>query len=213
MSRRKGHTFLSTLNLLCLSPRRSHHDTDHCRFPIVEPQCHFRGTNLIGDGCRIGPGSLLEDAQLGQGVEVLFSVVRGAQLGAGCAIGPYSQLRPGTRLEVDCRIGNFVEIKNSHLDPGCKVNHLSYIGDADLGQGVNVGAGTITANYDGVRKHRTLIGSGSKTGANSTLVAPLSLGAGVTVGAGSVITKDVAANALALGRARQVVKENWPGPV
>jgi len=104
------------------------------------------------------------------------------------------------------------KIKNSHLDAGCKANHLSYIGDADLGQGVNVGAGTITANYDGLRKHRTLIGSGSKTGANSTLVAPVSLGAGATVGAGSVITRDVAAGALALGRARQVVKENWPGP-
>ena len=180
---------------------------------IVEPQCHFRGSNQIGDGCRIGPGSLLEEAQLGKGVEVLFSVVRGAQVADGCAIGPYSQLRPGTRLEADCRIGNFVEIKNSHLDHGCKVNHLSYIGDADLGQGVNVGAGTITANYDGLRKHRTLIGSGSKTGANSTLVAPLNLGAGVTVAAGSVITRDVAAGALALGRARQVVKENWPGPV
>jgi NDP-sugar pyrophosphorylase family protein len=125
---------------------------------IVEPQSHFRGSNQIGDGCRIGPGSLLEDAQLGQEVTVLFSVVNGAEVGDRCAIGPYSQLRPGTRLAADCRVGNFVEIKNSHLDHGCKANHLSYIGDADLGQGVNVGAGTITANYDGLRKHRTLIG-------------------------------------------------------
>jgi bifunctional UDP-N-acetylglucosamine pyrophosphorylase/glucosamine-1-phosphate N-acetyltransferase len=106
-------------------------------------------------------------------------------------------------------VGNFVEIKNSSLAEGVKVNHLSYIGDADLGAGVNVGAGTITANYDGARKHRTVIGAGSKTGANSVLVAPISLGENVTVGAGSTLTRDVPAGALALGRAQQVIKENW----
>jgi bifunctional UDP-N-acetylglucosamine pyrophosphorylase/glucosamine-1-phosphate N-acetyltransferase len=106
-------------------------------------------------------------------------------------------------------VGNFVEVKNSQLADDCKVNHLSYIGDADLGTNVNVGAGTVTANYDGVRKHRTSIGAGSKTGANSVLVAPLNLGERVTVGAGSTITKDVPAGALALGRAHQVIRENW----
>jgi bifunctional UDP-N-acetylglucosamine pyrophosphorylase/glucosamine-1-phosphate N-acetyltransferase len=121
-------------------------------------------------------------------------------------------LRPGAELAEGCRVGNFVEIKNSTLAAGVKVNHLSYIGDADLGTGVNVGAGTITANYDGVRKHRTVIGAGSKTGANSVLVAPITLGEGVTVGAGSTLTRDVPSGALAIGRARQLVRDNWQGP-
>jgi bifunctional UDP-N-acetylglucosamine pyrophosphorylase/glucosamine-1-phosphate N-acetyltransferase len=179
---------------------------------VVEPQCHFRGESVIGDGCRIGPGTLIDNARLGDRVEVVYSVVRQATVGAGCAIGPFAQLRPGTDLEADCRIGNFVEIKNSHIASSSKVNHLSYIGDADLGANVNVGAGTITANYDGVRKHRTVIGAGSKTGANSVLVAPIALGANVTVGAGSTLTRDVPAGALAIGRSRQLVKENWQAP-
>ena len=129
---------------------------------------------------------------------------RGASsIGDGCRIGP------GSEIAERCHIGNFVEVKNSTLAAGVKVNHLSYIGDADLGAGVNVGAGTITANYDGERKHRTVVGAGSKTGANSVLVAPLHLGQNVTVGAGSTITRDVPDNALALGRARQLVKDNW----
>ena len=186
--------------------------SEDCRFGqdvVVEPQCHFRGSSSIGDGCRIGPGCLIEDSSLGAGVTVLYSVLRQVQVGEHCAIGPFAQLRPGSSLAENCHIGNFVEVKNSSLAGGVKVNHLSYIGDADLGAGVNVGAGTITANYDGVRKHRTVIGAGSKTGANSVLVAPLTLGENVTVGAGSTITKDVPAGSLALGRARQLVKENW----
>ena len=186
--------------------------SEDCRFGqdvVVEPQCHFRGSSSIGDGCRIGPGCLIEDSSLGAGVTVLYSVLRQVQVGEHCAIGPFAQLRPGSSLAENCHIGNFVEVKNSSLAAGVKVNHLSYIGDADLGAGVNVGAGTITANYDGVRKHRTVVGAGSKTGANSVLVAPLTLGENVTVGAGSTITKDVPAGSLALGRARQLVKENW----
>jgi bifunctional UDP-N-acetylglucosamine pyrophosphorylase/glucosamine-1-phosphate N-acetyltransferase len=179
---------------------------------LVEPQCHFRGTTSIGHGCRIGPGCLIEDSHVEEGVEVLHSVLRGASVASGCVVGPFAQLRNGARLERGCRVGNFVEIKNSHLAAGCKANHLSYIGDADLGTDVNVGAGTITANYDGVRKHRTVIGAGSKTGANSVLVAPIVLGAGVTVGAGSTLTRDVPAGALALGRARQEIKANWSKP-
>ncbi|CAK6692561.1 Bifunctional protein GlmU [Cyanobium usitatum str. Tous] len=186
--------------------------SEDCRFGqdvVVEPQCHFRGSSSIGDGCRIGPGCLIEDSSLAAGVTVLYSVLRQVQVGEHCAIGPFAQLRPGSSLAENCHIGNFVEVKNSSLAAGVKVNHLSYIGDADLGAGVNVGAGTITANYDGVRKHRTVVGAGSKTGANSVLVAPLTLGENVTVGAGSTITKDVPAGSLALGRARQLVKENW----
>ena len=179
---------------------------------LVEPQCHFRGNNVIGNGSRIGPGSLIENSQMGQRVMVLHSVVRDAVVADDCAIGPFAQLRPGAELAANCRVGNFVEIKKAQIGSGSKVNHLSYIGDAELGENVNVGAGTITANYDGVNKHRTVIGSGSKTGANSVLVAPIQLGSNVTVGAGSTLTKDVPDGALALGRAKQLMKENWQQP-
>jgi bifunctional UDP-N-acetylglucosamine pyrophosphorylase/glucosamine-1-phosphate N-acetyltransferase len=179
---------------------------------VVEPQCHFRGAVTIGEGCRIGPGCLIEQAQIGERVEIVQSVVREAAVAADCAIGPYAHLRPAAQLGEGCRVGNFVEVKKSTLAPGCKVNHLSYIGDADLGENVNVGAGTITANYDGLNKHLTVIGAGSKTGANSVLVAPITIGENVTVGAGSTLTKDVPSGALALGRARQLVREDWRGP-
>ncbi|MBM5816214.1 MAG: bifunctional UDP-N-acetylglucosamine diphosphorylase/glucosamine-1-phosphate N-acetyltransferase GlmU [Cyanobacteria bacterium K_Offshore_surface_m2_239] len=179
---------------------------------LVEPQCHFRGENVIGDGCHIGPGTLIEDSLLGEDVKVIASVLRQATVANDCVVGPFAHLRKGAVLEADCRIGNFVEVKNSHLASGVKANHLSYLGDADVGTAVNIGAGTITANYDGVRKHRTVIGAGSKTGANSVLVAPIRLGEGVTVAAGSTLTADVPAGALALGRARQVVKPGWSLP-
>jgi bifunctional UDP-N-acetylglucosamine pyrophosphorylase/glucosamine-1-phosphate N-acetyltransferase len=178
---------------------------------LVEPQCHFRGSSTIGDGCRIGPGCLIENSHLAPQVEVLFSVVRDAVVERGCLIGPYAQLRNQTHLGEQCRIGNFVEVKNSTLAAGVKASHLSYLGDAELGTDVNVGAGTITANFDGVHKHRTVIGSGSKTGANSVLVAPITLGEGVTVAAGSTLTENVPPGALVLARSRQVVKENWQG--
>ncbi|MFM7360321.1 MAG: bifunctional UDP-N-acetylglucosamine diphosphorylase/glucosamine-1-phosphate N-acetyltransferase GlmU [Cyanobium sp.] len=186
--------------------------SEGCRFGrdvVVEPQCHFRGTTEVGDRCRIGPGCLIENSQLADDVEVLQSVIRDSTVARGCVIGPFAQLRTQAVLGENCRIGNFVEVKNSQLAAGVKANHLSYLGDADLGESVNIGAGTITANFDGVRKHRTVIGAGSKTGANSVLVAPISLGAGVTVAAGSTLTQDVPAGALALGRARQVVKQGW----
>ena len=189
--------------------------SDGCRFGrdvIVEPQTHLRGHCQVGDGCRLGPGSLLENVSLAAGVAVLYSVVRDSTVGENCQIGPFAQLRNGARLAADCRIGNFVEIKQSQLAAGCKANHLSYIGDAELGAAVNVGAGTITANFDGVRKHRTVIGAGSKTGANSVLVAPISLGANVTVGAGSTLTQSVPAGALAVSRAPQRIRPDWPGP-
>ena len=176
---------------------------------VIEPQTHLRGNCQIGANCRIGPGSLLEDATLGNNVSVVHSVVREASVGNDVAIGPFAHLRPAADVGDGCRIGNFVEVKKSQLGAGSKVNHLSYIGDAQLGQNVNVGAGTITANYDGVNKHQTVIGNSSKTGANSVLVAPVTIGANVTIGAGSTITKNVPDNALALGRAKQLIKENW----
>ncbi len=171
------------------------------------------GSCTLSDGTRFGrPGCLLEDAIVETDVELVLSVVRQATVSAGCVVGPFAHLRPGAELGQSSRVGNFVEIKNSRIGSDCRINHLSYVGDAELGDAVNVGAGTITANYDGVNKHRTVIGSGSKTGANSVLVAPITLGANVTVGAGSCLTKDVPAGALALGRARQLMKENWQPP-
>ena len=186
--------------------------SEDCRFGrdvVIEPQTHLRGSCRIGDNCRLGPGSLLDNAKLGNDVSVLHSVVREATVGNGVAIGPFAHLRPAADIADGCRIGNFVEVKKSQVGAGSKINHLSYIGDASLGENVNVGAGTITANYDGVRKHRTVIGEGSKTGANSVLVAPVTLGSKVTVGAGSTITKDVPDGALAIGRAKQLSKEGW----
>jgi bifunctional UDP-N-acetylglucosamine pyrophosphorylase/glucosamine-1-phosphate N-acetyltransferase len=186
--------------------------SEDCRFGrdvVIEPQTHLRGSCRIGDNCRLGPGSLLDNAELGNDVSVLHSVVREATVGNGVAIGPFAHLRPAADIADGCRIGNFVEVKKSQVGAGSKINHLSYIGDASLGENVNVGAGTITANYDGVRKHRTVIGNGSKTGANSVLVAPVTLGSKVTVGAGSTITKDVPDGALAIGRAKQLSKEGW----
>ena len=189
--------------------------SEGCQFGrdvVIEPQTHLRGRCLIGDESRLGPGSLIEDAELGRGVSVVMSVVREATVGDGVSVGPYAHLRPAAVIGNNCRIGNFVEVKKSTVGEASKVNHLSYIGDAELGASVNVGAGTITANYDGVNKHRTVIGDGSKTGANSVLVAPIQLGNKVTVAAGSTLTKNVPDGALALGRAKQLIKENWPGP-
>jgi bifunctional UDP-N-acetylglucosamine pyrophosphorylase/glucosamine-1-phosphate N-acetyltransferase len=189
--------------------------SEGCQFGrdvVIEPQTHLRGRCQIGDESRLGPGSLIEDAELGRGVTVVMSVVREATVGDGVCIGPFAHLRPAAVIGNNCRIGNFVEVKKSTVGEASKVNHLSYIGDAELGASVNVGAGTITANYDGVNKHRTVIGDGSKTGANSVLVAPIQLGKEVTVAAGSTLTKNVPDGALALGRAKQLIKENWAGP-
>ena len=189
--------------------------SEHTRFGrdvVVEPQTHFRGVCSIGDDCLLGPGSVISDSDLGNDVQVVLSLLNGARLAAGCRVGPYAHLRPEADLGEAVRIGNFVEVKKSRIGADTKINHLSYVGDADFGRNVNVGAGTVTANYDGVNKHRTVIGDDSKTGANSVLVAPITLGRGVTVAAGSALTKDVPDGALALGRARQTVIENWTGP-
>jgi bifunctional UDP-N-acetylglucosamine pyrophosphorylase/glucosamine-1-phosphate N-acetyltransferase len=176
---------------------------------IIEPQTHLRGKTVIGSGSRIGPGSLIENSQLGQNVTVLFSVVNNSLVKDGTRIGPYTHLRGQVEVGESCRIGNFVELKNSTLGDRTNVAHLSYLGDATLGNKVNIGAGTITANYDGVKKHRTEIGDRTKTGSNSVLVAPVTLGEDVTVAAGSVVTEDVPDDCLVVARAHQVVKPGW----
>ncbi|MCM1984888.1 bifunctional UDP-N-acetylglucosamine diphosphorylase/glucosamine-1-phosphate N-acetyltransferase GlmU [Lyngbya confervoides] len=176
---------------------------------VIEPQTHLRGSTTIGTGSKIGPGSLLENAQIGEQVTVLFSVIRDSAIASGSRIGPYAHLRGQAQIAENCRVGNFVEIKNSTLGARTNAAHLSYLGDAILGTQVNIGAGTITANYDGVKKHRTVIGDRTKTGSNSVLVAPLTLGCDVTVGAGSTVTKDVQDDALVVARAKQAVMPGW----
>lgn len=176
---------------------------------VIEPQTHLRGRTQIGAGSRIGPGSLIENSRLGQNVTAMYSVVSESVVESGTRVGPYAHLRGHVHVGNGCRIGNFVELKNATLGDRTNVAHLSYLGDATLGERVNVGAGTITANYDGVKKHPTVIGDRSKTGSNSVLVAPVTVGADVTIAAGSVITDDVPDDSLAIARARQVVKPGW----
>ncbi len=176
---------------------------------VIEPQTHLRGSCLIGDESNLGPGTLIKDSILGKRTQVTHSVISQVKVGDEVKVGPFAHLRPGTNIESNCRIGNFVEVKKSQISTGSKVNHLSYIGDAILGEEVNIGAGTITANFDGVNKHQTVIGHRSKTGANSVLVAPIVLGTDVTVGAGSTLTRNVPDFALAISRAKQLIKEGW----
>ncbi|HHP7230499.1 MAG TPA: bifunctional UDP-N-acetylglucosamine diphosphorylase/glucosamine-1-phosphate N-acetyltransferase GlmU [Xenococcaceae cyanobacterium] len=176
---------------------------------IIEPQTHLRGQSKIATGSRIGPGSLIENSIIGENVTVLYSVVKDSVVGDNTTIGPYAHLRGSAKIAPHCRIGNFVEIKKSTLGENTNVAHLSYLGDATLGDRVNIGAGTITANYDGVNKHPTQIGNDCKTGSNSVLVAPVTLGDNVTVAAGSVVTKNVADGCLVIARSRQKEIANW----
>jgi bifunctional UDP-N-acetylglucosamine pyrophosphorylase/glucosamine-1-phosphate N-acetyltransferase len=173
---------------------------------VIEPQTHLRGKTLIRSGSRIGPGSLIENSQIGRQVTVLYSVIANSTIADGSQIGPYAHFRGPVAIGSRCRIGSFVEIKNSTFGDKTNVAHLSYIGDATIGNQVNIGGGTITANYDGFKKHRTIIGDRTKTGVNNSLVAPITIGEDVIIGAGSTITEDVPDDCLALGRARQLIK-------
>ncbi len=169
----------------------------------------MRGNSRIARGCRLGPGSLIENSEIAADSRVIYSVVSDSRLGSQTTVGPYAHIRGEAHVGDRCRIGNFVELKHSTLGNRTNAAHLSYLGDAQVGEQVNIGAGTITANFDGKHKHATVIGDRSKTGANSVLVAPLSLGADVTVAAGSVVTESVESGALVIARARQVVKPGW----
>jgi bifunctional UDP-N-acetylglucosamine pyrophosphorylase / glucosamine-1-phosphate N-acetyltransferase len=171
------------------------------------------GEVTLGDGVRIGPNCLIRDSIIGPGTHIYAnSVIEEAEVGAGARIGPFARLRPQAHLADNTHVGNFVEIKKSSLGPGSKVNHLTYVGDAEIGTGVNVGAGTITCNYDGVNKSLTRIGDGAFIGSNTSLVAPVTVGAGATIGAGSVITNDAPAGELTLTRARQTTIAGWQRP-
>lgn len=174
----------------------------------------FEGKVTLADGVRIGANNVIRDATFGPATEVLPNcVIEDAQIGANCRIGPFARLRPGTKLAEDVHIGNFVEVKNSSMGKGSKANHLTYVGDSSVGRDVNIGAGTITANYDGADKHRTVIADNVSIGSNVVLRAPVTVGEGATIGAGSVITKDAPAGELTVARSRQQTVKGWKRPV
>jgi bifunctional UDP-N-acetylglucosamine pyrophosphorylase/glucosamine-1-phosphate N-acetyltransferase len=177
---------------------------------IIEPYVQLLGATRVGSDCRVRSYSVIQNSTLGDGVLVRNGcVLDEATVGDGALLGPYAHLRPGSEIGEAAHLGNFVETKKVKMGRGSKANHLSYLGDAVIGEGVNIGAGAITCNYDGVHKHTTTIGDGVFVGSDSTLVAPLTLGDGAYVAAGSCITEDVEAGALALGRSRQVTKPGW----
>lgn len=180
---------------------------------VIDVNCVFSGEVILADGVRIGPNCVLRDVTVGADSEIRgMSHLQEAVVGAGCNVGPYARLRPGTVLDGGARVGNFVETKKAHIGAGSKVNHLSYIGDCEMGSGVNIGAGTITCNYDGVNKHITTIGDGVFVGSNATLVAPLAIEAQGFVAAGSTITRAVGSDELAVGRGRQRNIHGWQRP-
>jgi len=177
---------------------------------VVEPFARILGATRIGENCRIGASSIIEDSTIGDDVTINpLTVITASQLARGAVAGPFSRLRPGNYVAENAHVGNFVELKKTRLGAGAKANHLAYLGDAEIGAKANIGAGTITCNYDGTHKHPTRIGAGAFVGSNSTLVAPLEIGDGAYLAAGSVITSPVPADALAVGRAHQVNKEEW----
>ena len=189
----------------------------HCEFGadcVVDVNVILEGEVVVGEGCRIGAGAVIRNSRIGAGSVIDANcVIDNAVVGARCQIGPFARLRPQSELDSEVHIGNFVEVKKSRIGRGSKANHLSYLGDSTLGRGVNIGAGVITCNYDGADKHHTRIGDDVFVGSNSQLVAPLAIGDGATIGAGSTITEDVAAEALAVGRARQKTVDGWTRPL
>jgi bifunctional UDP-N-acetylglucosamine pyrophosphorylase/glucosamine-1-phosphate N-acetyltransferase len=176
---------------------------------VIYPDVIVDGATTIAEDCRIYPGCRIADCTLGRGVHVLdHSIAVDSRIGAGARIGPFAHLRPGSVLGRDTKVGNFVELKQARLGDGAKASHLTYLGDARVGAGANIGAGTITCNYDGHAKHETVLGAGVFVGSNSQLVAPVVVGRGAYVAAGSTVTEDVPPGALAIARSRQ---RNIPG--
>jgi bifunctional UDP-N-acetylglucosamine pyrophosphorylase/glucosamine-1-phosphate N-acetyltransferase len=174
---------------------------------VIHPNSYLRGASRIGNGCTIGPNSLIVDTLVGDRCKILFSVTENAVLEDDVDIGPFAHLRKGAHLAQGVHMGNYGEVKNSYLGPGTKMGHFSYIGDANIGPGVNIGAGVITANFDGEKKHPTEIGAGAFIGSDTMLIAPVKIGAGARTGAGSVVTKDVPPNSLAVGVPARVIRK------
>lgn len=170
---------------------------------VILPLTFLEGSTTIDSSCTIGPSTRIVDSRIGDGSDVTFAVVLGSEVGRGVHVGPFARIRPGTVLADDSKVGSFVDIKNATVGEGSKVPHLSYVGDTDIGKEANLGAGTVTVNYDGYRKHRTVIEDGARVGSDTMLVAPVRVGKGAVTGAGSVVTKDVPAGALAVERGEQ----------
>ena len=178
---------------------------------VIDVNVILDGKITLGDNVVIGPNTILKDVEIGDGSSIeAFSHLVSSKVGKDCSIGPYARLREGSHIDDGAKIGNFVETKKSNIDKGAKANHLAYLGDSEIGDNVNIGAGAITCNYDGKDKNKTKVGNNSFIGTNSSLVAPVEIGENAYVGAGSVITKDVPNNALAVTRSKQKTKENWP---
>ncbi len=174
----------------------------------------FKGEVQLANGVKVGPNVIIKNSIIGENTEILAnSIIEGAVIGANCRIGPFARVRPETTLDDEVHLGNFVELKKSQVAARSKINHLSYVGDTSVGSGVNIGAGTITCNYDGANKHRTVIGDGAFIGSDTQLVAPVTVAEGATIGAGSTITKDTPANTLTLSRSKQISVEGWQRPV
>ena len=180
---------------------------------FIDVNCVFEGKVRLGDGVRVGPNCVLRNVTVAAGTEIhAFSLLEDAQVGERCRIGPYARLRPGARIEQEAHIGNFVEVKASKLGKGSKANHLAYVGDSEVGANVNIGAGTITCNYDGVNKHRTVIEDDCFIGSDATLVAPVRIARGSYIGAGSTINKNTPAGQLTVARAKQMSIPGWKPP-
>ena len=181
---------------------------------VIDVNAVLEGDITLGDRVAIGPNAVIRNATIAADVTILANcVIEDAEIGAGSRIGPFARIRPETRLAENTHIGNFVEIKKSDVGSGSKVNHLSYVGDTTIGRNVNIGAGTITCNYDGASKHRTIIGDDVFIGSDTQLVAPVEVKSGATIGAGSTITRDAPANELTLSRAPQQTRPGWKRPV
>ena len=181
---------------------------------VIDINCVFEGEVVLGDGVEVGPNCHIKNAVINSGTVIKAnSIIEDAAVGENCDVGPFARLRPGTRLENKARVGNFVETKKAHIGAGSKVNHLSYIGDAEVGEGVNIGAGTITCNYDGANKFKTTIDDGAFIGSNSSLVAPVSIGKDSVIGAGSTVTAEVPDQHLGVARGRQRNIPGWKKPV
>ncbi|MEJ2515457.1 MAG: bifunctional UDP-N-acetylglucosamine diphosphorylase/glucosamine-1-phosphate N-acetyltransferase GlmU [Gammaproteobacteria bacterium] len=181
---------------------------------FIDVNAVFEGKVELGDDVSVGPNAWIRDSRIGPGCRILpNTMIDGADIGPGCEGGPFARIRPATVLGEGVKVGNFVETKKSRIGQGSKVNHLSYVGDAEVGQGVNVGAGTITCNYDGANKHRTVIGDGAFIGSNTALVAPVTVGEGATIAAGSTISREAPPGQLTVARGRQVTVKGWKRPV
>jgi len=180
------------------------------RDTVVMPNTHLRGSTSVGEGCEVGPNSVVVDSVLADNCRVVSSFVAGSKLAEDVSVGPFSNIRNGSVLEAGVRVGNFTETKESHLGAGTKALHLSYIGDAEIGADVNLGAGTITCNFDGTNKNRTTIGDHAFIGSDTMLVAPVTVGEGASTGAGSVVTKDVPAGETVVGAPARSLKRTSP---